>query len=114
MTPLPPKAVLPAIVAMMRTAARKLHHDSAAFSIISVMTMIDQFPADAIGIQIRDHRRRPSRENAAPHPIGWGEGAGHTSKRRRYLSAKNNARHVLEVLSRFERGDEMDDGLFTL
>jgi len=65
MTPLPPKAVLAAVVAMMRAAARELDDDGAAFAIVSVATMIDEFPTDAIGVEIGNDWRWASRSDSS-------------------------------------------------
>src|SRR5687768_3338315 len=47
MPPGAPKLVLAAIMTTMRTAPRELHYHRAAFPVISVTAVINEFPADA-------------------------------------------------------------------
>src|ERR1700742_5060857 len=54
MPPGAPEIVLPAVVATMRATAGKLHDDGAAFPIVGVAPVIDEFPTDAASIQIPD------------------------------------------------------------
>ena len=58
MAPARPEAALAAVVAEVRTAARELHHDRAHAAPVAVARMVDQLPADAVGIEVADHRRR--------------------------------------------------------
>ena len=65
MTPLPPEAVLAAVVAMMRAAARELDDDGAAFAVVRVAAMIDEFPTDAIGVEIGNDGRGAGRSDSS-------------------------------------------------
>ena len=65
MAPARPEAALAAIVAQMRAAARELHDDGAQAAPIAVARVVDQLPADAVGVEVADHRRGRRRARAA-------------------------------------------------
>ena len=75
MAPPRPEAALPAIIAQVGAAAAELDHDGAFPTPITIAAVIDQFPPDAIGIQVRDYRG------------GWGR------KRCARLVARSDAAH---------------------
>ena len=61
-----PERMLAAVAALVRTAARKLHHDRATISPIAVARQIDEFPAHAKGIEVLDD---PGRRRRARMPL---------------------------------------------
>ena len=64
MAPARPETALAAIVAQVRTAARELHDDRAQAAPIAVAGMVDQLPADPVGVEVADHRARLRRAGA--------------------------------------------------
>jgi hypothetical protein len=93
--PAGPEAALAAIGAEMRAPARELNDHAAQPAPIGIARMVDQLPADAIGVEIADHRCRARRPRHAGVAIG-------------------DARNRIERLAPFERRDEPPRSFFAL
>src|ERR1035437_2014105 len=108
--PRPPKIALTAVAAMMRTATGELHYHGATVSPIAVTGVVDQFPANPIGIQIPDHCGRGSSQNrtdrkgrfSGQSPGGW-DGA----------RAEYDPWHLFQGLLLFKGCHETDHGFLT-
>ncbi|MNN22770.1 hypothetical protein D3C81_1361460 [compost metagenome] len=57
MAPACPESALPAVAAQVRAAARELHHHRLASAPIGVAVVVNQFPTDAVGIEVNHHLR---------------------------------------------------------
>src|SRR4051812_5802930 len=101
MPPRAPEIVLAAIVAAMRATARKLHDDSAAFPVISVASMIDEFPTDAAGIEITDNGRGRILDD--PMALKCSEAGASWGLKR--VFAKYDPGHLPQIPALFERGN---------
>src|SRR5262249_40125815 len=53
--PLGPESALAAIVAQVWAAARELRDDGAPAAPVGIVLVVDQFPADAIVVEVADH-----------------------------------------------------------
>jgi hypothetical protein len=103
MPPACPEPALAAVGAQMRAAARELHHHGAQPAPVAVAGVIDQLPADAVGVEVGDDGCRPRRVHALRVPPGdAGDGlegvavldGGHQAPRRLLALAAHDRRHV--------------------
>lgn len=76
--PAGPEPALTAVGAQVRTAARELDDNGPLATPIAVSGMIDEFPANAVVIEVADHRSSPCCQGCA-------------------ITAKGNAAHLVEV-----------------
>src|SRR5262249_16341269 len=80
-----------------------------------IATMVDEFPTDAIRIEIGNDRRWASGADGTPHPnplpIRWGEW---DRRSRTWLNTctKYNSRHLLQILFLSQGLDEAEDSFF--
>ena len=95
MTPARPETALSAVIAEMGTAARELHDHGAQSAPVAVAAMVDQLPADAVGVEIADHERLRGRNRPAVVP-------------------KGDAAYAGERRLPFERGHQLPRGLLAL
>src|SRR5689334_4072318 len=66
MAPAGPEAALSAVIAVVRASARELHDDGAHSAVVAIIGVVDQFPPNAIGVEIFDHRGGARFDDASP------------------------------------------------